>query len=201
MTTFNPEQLRALRKAKRITAVEMARRMGTSPAQVHRLEKGLRRLTVDALIGYCDALGINLGSLFASNIWVPVSGEIDSEFEVHPLTAHTDNRTLAPPLAPDQDTIAALRWAASRRFQPMRDHIVFYERKKEYADEIPWNKRCLIEREGGSQCLGFPIRTEDMVHIDFGNGPVEFDVQIRAAWPVIAVMPPFAIEQLQMPLE
>ncbi|CAN0568318.1 unnamed protein product, partial [Laminaria digitata] len=191
MTNFEPEKLRALRKAKQITAAELARRMNTSPAQVHRLEKGLRRLTVDALINYCDALDINLGSLFASNVWVPVTGVIDSDFEVHPLTPHNDNRTLAPLLTPERGTIAALRWAASRRFQPMRDHIVFYERKNDSDLEIPWNKRCLVEREGGSQCLGFPIRTEDSAHIDFGSGPVEFDVSIRQAWPVIAVMPPF----------
>lgn len=175
--------------------------MSTSPAQIHRLEKGLRRLTVDTLISYCDALDINLGSLFSSNLWVPVSGEIDSEFEVHPLTPHNDNRTLAPPLTPGKDTLAALRWAASRRFQPMRDHIVFYERREDPTLPIPWNKRCLIERAGGRQCLGFPIRTDDKAHIDFGNGPVEFDVAIERAWPVIAVMPPFAIEQLQMPEE
>lgn len=198
MPNFEPTQLRNLRKAKRVTAVELARRMNTSPAQIHRLERGLRRLTVDALISYCEALDVDIRSLFTRDAWVPINGEIDSDFEVKRLPENSANRTIAPLLTPNRSAIAALRWAASRRFQPMRDHIVFYERTIEPMPEIAWNKRCLVERADGSQCLGWPIKTDDKVHIDFGNGPVEFDVEIMGANPVVAVMPPFAIEQSQL---
>lgn len=202
MQRFDPTQLRSLRKAQGITAVELARRLGTSPAQVHRLEKGLRRLTVDALISYCAALGADVGSLFRADVRVPITGTIDSEFQVQSLPPGSVDETPAPPLSSDMSSVAALRWAASRRFQPMLDHLVFYTTSPiAGVPELPWNKRCLIERSDGSRCLGWPIRDQDRAHIDVGNGPVEFSVEIARAWPVIAVMPPFAIDELKLPAD
>ena len=200
MPKFDHNQLRVLRNTKNLTAAELARRMGTSPAQIHRLEKGLRRLTVESLIDYCDAVGVTPGSLFTSNVWVPITGVIDSEFEIQPLPPTSADKTLAPPITKDLSSVAALRWAASRRFQPMRDHIVFYQRTNEGGvPDIAWNKRCLVMRKDGSQCLGWPIKDGTKAHIDVGDGPAEFNVEIVWASPVIAVMPPFAIEELQAP--
>lgn len=199
MFRFDPEQLRSLRTRKKITATELARRMAISPAQVHRLEKGDRRLTVDSLIDYCDALEVSVGQLFTPNVWVPVTGVIDSDFEIQPTPPNTPDKTLAPPLTGDMSKVAALRWAASRRFEPMRDHIVYFSRHEEGVPDYAWNKRCLVMRQDGSQCLGWPIEQNNSVHIDVGDGPVEFNVEITWASPVIAVMPPFAIESLQPP--
>ena len=200
MTTFDPSQLRTLREQQKVRASEMARRMQTSPAQIHRLETGQRRLTVDALIQYCAALGVNPGNLFTPNTWVPITGVIDSDFEIQPLPPDSPHQTLAPPLTRDMSSVGALRWAAIRRFQPMRDHVVFYRRFEPGVPDFAWNKRCLVMREDGTQCLGWPIKTGNTVHFDVGDGgPVEFDVGIVWASPVIAVMPPFAIEDLQMP--
>ena len=199
MSKFDPDQLRVLRKSKHITATELARRMDTSPAQIHRLEKGQRRLTVDSLLHYCDSIGVSVGNLFAPNEWVPVTGVIDSEFEILPLPPSSPDKTLAPSLTSDMKSLGALRWAAGRRFSTMRDHVVFYKRNLEGVPDSVWNKRCLILRADGSQCLGWPIRSNNSVHIDFSNGPHEFDVEIKWASPVIAVMPPFAIEALQAP--
>ncbi len=199
MTAFDIKRLRALREAKEITAAEVARRMSTSPAQIHKLEKGLRRLTVDALISYCDALGVSPGHLLTGNAWVPVTGAIDSDFQVQPLPPGSESRTLAPPLREDMDPVAALRWAAGRRFRPMLGHLVFYLRSEAGVPESAWNKRCLVMRKDGSQCLGWPIRDNDKAHIDVGDGPAEFNVEIISASPVIAVIPPFAIRDLRPP--
>lgn len=194
---FDPGALRAIRKNKGVTAVALARRMGTSPAQLHRLERGQRRLTVDALLAYCAALEINPGSLLEATVTVPVTGIIDSDFEVQPPPGNGDLTTVAPPLSADMSSVFALRWAASRRFQPMRDHLVFYRQlSTEAVPEIAWNKRCLVVRADGSRCLGWPIRDDARAHIDVGNGPVEFSVQIAWAAPVIAVMPPHAVKEL-----
>lgn len=194
MSSFDPGQLRALRKSIGLTAAEVARRMHVSPAQVHRLEKGLRRLTVDGLIEYCHALRVSPGSLFTTHVPVPISGTIDSDFEIQPLPTGAAATTLAPPLVADMSRVAALRWEASRRFQPMRDHLVFYQQPSTAGvAEFAWNKRCLVMRDNGSQCLGWPIKDNNSVHIDVGDGPVEFNVEVRWAAPVIAVMPPFAI--------
>ncbi|MEM1435294.1 MAG: helix-turn-helix domain-containing protein [Pseudomonadota bacterium] len=202
LSHFDPARLRTLRKSRGITAVELATRMSLSPAQIHRIEKGQRRLTVDGLLAYCHALGTEIGALFRPHIEVPVTGVIDSEFQIQPLPPDSPALTPAPPLISDMQSVAALRWAASRRFQPMLDHLVFY---KPYAGdpmpEFAWNKRCLITRRDGSECLGWPIRDQDRAHIDVGDGPVEFSVEIIRAAPVIAVMPPFAIEGLVTPNE
>lgn len=201
MHKFDPGRLRCLRKAKQMTAVELASRLQTSPAQIHRLEKGLRRLTVEVLIDYCAALGVNPGSLLSANVWVPVTGVIDSDFHIQPLPAGAAARTVAPPLVDDMSLVAALRWAASRRFQPMRDHVVFYKQNAaQGVPEFAWNKRCLIRQKDGGQCLGWPIKDGDRAHIDVGNGLVEFSVEIVWASPVIAVMPPFAIDELALPM-
>lgn len=199
MSKFDPSQLSALRRSKNVTAAELARRMGTSPAQIHRLEKGLRRLTVDTLISYCTALSVSMGNLFAPNEWVPVTGVIDADFEIQPLPPNSPDRTLAPMLTTDMTGVGALRWAAGRRFQAMLDHVVFYKRNVEGVPDYAWNKRCLIIRGDGRQCLGWPIKTNNNIHIDFSNGPHEFDVEITWASPVIAVMAPFAIDELQAP--
>lgn len=209
MRSFDPARLRSLRQAQRITAAELARRLGISPAQIHRLERGQRRLTVDGMLGYCAALGIEPGSLFETSRVVSVTGAINSEFQIEPLAPGTSDSTVAPTLSPDMSQVAALRWAASGRFQPMRDHVVFYQRLDSAAPStgkglesapVSWNSRSLVTRGDGGQCLGWPIQDGNHAHIDFGNGPVEFNVEIVRADPVIAVMPPAAIERLQAQL-
>ncbi len=200
MADFDPSQLRSHRIRLGISATEVARRMAVSPAQIHRLENGDRRLTVNTLIQYCAAIGLSVGQLFAPSVWVPVTGVIDSEFEIQPLPPDAADQILAPPLMEDMSHVAVVRWAPSRRFAPMRDHSVFYNRHDDGVPDSAWDKRCLIVRSNGTQCLGWPIRQNGSVHVDVGDGhPVEFNVEIVWASPVIAVMPPFAIEGLQPP--
>lgn len=169
--------------------------MAISPAQVHRLENGQRRLSVDALVSYCRAIGVEPGSLFGHTPDVPITGVIDSDFEIQPVPPDTPQTTPAPTLALDMKLVAALRWAAGRRFQPMHNHLVFYRTHDDGIPEGAWDKRCLILRSDGRRYLGWPKKTGNRAHIDFGSGPVEFNVSITWASPVIAVMPPFAVEQ------
>ncbi len=199
MLEFDPNRLRTHRLLKGFTAVEVASRLGISPAQINRLEKGNRRLTVDNLIAYCSAIGVSVGQLFAPNVWVPVTGAIDSDFEIQPLAPSSPNKILAPPLMDDMDRVAAVCWAASRRFAPMAGHAVFFDRHESGVPEIAWNKRCVVVRKDGSQCLGWPVQQQGNVHIDVADGPAEFNVDIGWASPVIAVMPPHAIASLQPP--
>ena len=199
MKSFDPSLLKANRLRLQISATDVAKRLGVSPAQVHRIENGDRRLTVDTLLGYCDAIGISVGQLFAPNVWVPITGVIDSEFEIQALPPEAPNEILSPPLMDNMSRVAAVRWAASRRFAPMKDHAVFYERHNLGVPDFAWGKRCVIVRGDDSQCLGWPIQQSGSVHIDVGNGPVDFDVDITWASPVIAVIPPFAIAALLPP--
>ena len=63
---FNPYQLRLIRRQKNISVQELGELLGISVAQVHRLEKGERRLTVDMLIKFCAALQLEPAELFLS---------------------------------------------------------------------------------------------------------------------------------------
>ena len=200
MRDFDPARLRDIRIARGMSGIELAKCMEVSPAQIHRLEKGDRRLTVDTLLRYCDALNISVGQLFAPNSLVPVTGVIDSDFEIQPLPPNAPDQILAPPLVEDMSQLAVVRWAASRRFAPMRDHAVFYNRHEQGVPDFAWDKRCVIVRADGSQCLGWPTRQSGSVHINVGSGPVEFDVEVVWASAVVAVMPPFAIDALQPPI-
>lgn len=199
MLKFDPEQLKQLRIRKKITATALAKQMAVSPAQVHRLENGDRRLTVDALLSYCRALEIAPGHLLAPNTWVPILGAIQSDFDVRPIAQDAQERTLAPPLTDHMSTLAALRWETSKRFALMQDHLAFFNQHDEGIPKRAWNQRCLITRADGTQCLGWPIKQGNKVHIDTSDGQVEFEAEIRWASPIVCVMPPWAIEQLQPP--
>jgi transcriptional regulator with XRE-family HTH domain len=201
MLKFDPKQLKRLRIRKKITASSLAKQMEVSPAQVHRLENGDRRLTVDALFSYCRALGIAPGHFLVANVWVPIVGAIQSDFEVHPLASNTSERILAPPMTDQMDTLAALRWEPTRRFAPMRDHIAFFNQHNEGIPKHAWNQRCLIRRADDTRCLGWPIKQGKDVHIDTSDGQVEFNAEIRWASPILSVMPPWVLEQLQAPPE
>lgn len=199
MLKFDPKQLKDLRIRKKIKASALAKKMDVSPAQVHRLENGDRRLTVDALFSYCQALGITPGQLLVPNTWVPILGAISSDFEVRPIALDAGERTLAPPLTDDMDRLAALRWEPAKRFAPMRDHLAFFGQHDEGVPQRAWNQRCLITRADDTQCLGWPIKQGNKVHIDTSDGQVEFDAEIRWASPILSVIAPWAIEQLQPP--
>lgn len=199
MQTFDPKRLRQLRIGKQITASSLAKRMGVSPAQVHRLENGDRRLTVDAMLAYCQGLGLTPGQLLTPNAWVPIVGAIQSDFEVLPIRPDSPTRCLAPPLCDRMDELVALRWEPAKRFAPMRDHLAFFVQHDEELPERAWNQRCLISRADGTQCVGWPIKQGNKTHIDTSDGHVEFDAQIRWASPILSVMPPWAVENLQPP--
>ena len=201
MQKFDPKQLKQLRTRKKVTASALAKQMGVSPAQVHRLENGDRRLTVDALLAYCRALGLAPGQVLVPNVWVPILGAIQSDFDIRPIALDAQERTLAPPLTDNMSTLAAVRWEPSKRFAPMRDHLAFFNQHDEGVPKRAWNQRCLITRGDGSQCLGWPIKQGNKVHIDTSDGHVEFEAEITWASPIFSVMPPWAIEQLQPPTE
>ena len=76
---FDPGKLRLLRQRKGKTIADVADHLRISSAQVHRLEKGQRRLTIETLGQYCEALNIDLGQLF--EVQSRVASEMASGFE------------------------------------------------------------------------------------------------------------------------
>ena len=196
---FQPEVLRRLRLQKQLSAASVSRRLGISSAQVHRLENGQRRLTVDAFIDYCRAIDVAPARLLTQNTWVPITGVIDSEFQINPVPPNAEDKVLAPPLADDMSNLAGVQWAPSRRFAPMRGHVAFYGRHEQGVPDIAWGKRCVVMRADSSQCLGWIVKQGDNVHIDSGDGPVEFDVAVTWASPILCVMAPWAMPGVLAP--
>lgn len=96
-------------------------------------------MTGHTLISYCEALEIHPWQLFTANISAPITGVIESEFEIQPVPPNTPQRALALPLSDDAMTLAAVRWAPSGRLVPMRGHIAFYERHEEAVPDQAWD--------------------------------------------------------------
>lgn len=197
MNTFDPARLRSARLRAGLTIAEMAKRLNVSAAQVHRLETGQRRLTVDALLEICSALRVEITQLFSPSHTVPVLGVIDSTYEILPLPANTATMTYAPSIVPDMENVAAVRWEPHRRFSHMFGHIMlFYSNRNAVGDDC-WNQRCLLRRETGTQRIGWPVMREGIVHIDGVEGVTEFSVKLDWGSPILAVVSPVLIAQIE----
>ncbi|MGI9327575.1 MAG: helix-turn-helix domain-containing protein [Pseudomonadales bacterium] len=198
LENFNPQKLRWLRESKSVPMKQMADQLGVSAAQVHRLETGQRRLTVDMLLRYCRVLRSDPSQLLSTPARVPVIGLVDSEHEIQPVSQAEWQFTPAPFLVADMEHVAAMRWEPTTgRFGPMRGHLLFVYRNVVGVSNLAWGKRCLIERGDGSQRLGWPIREGSATHIDGVEGRAEFNVDIAWATPLLAVVPPFVIQRLE----
>lgn len=193
MTNFDPGRLRELRQQSGLSMAAIARKLNVSPAQVHRLEKGQRRITVDMLLQYCDALGVDISRLFAAEITVPIIAVADAEYEVLPLPPNTEYLTRAPNIVPDPHRLAAVRWEPTGRIARMFGHLLFFYADTQGVPDEAWGHRCVIRREQGTQRLGWPIRDGDRTHIDGTEGKVEFNADIVWASPILAVVPPFLL--------
>lgn len=197
MNAFDPIRLRNARLRAGLTIAELAKRLNVSAAQVHRLEMGQRRLTVDVLMEVCAALQMEINQLFSPSPRVPVLGVIDSTYEVLPLPANTATMTYAPAVVSDMENIAAVRWEPQRRFSYMFGHIMlFYTNGKGVGDDC-WNQRCLLRRETGTQRIGWPVLREGIVHIDGVEGVTEFSVKLDWGSPILAVVSPVLIAQIE----
>jgi len=188
---FDPQKLRDARKAQGIALKELAARIETSPAQVQRLERGQRRLTLDMFLTYCDALGVDPVDMLQERPMVPVIGIINNELEVVPLAPNTPHEAMAPRIISDPENLAAVRWASSGMFSTMKDHLMFFRIDTEGIPDVAWGQRCIIRHSNGSQRIGWLIGKDGQIHIDESFGDAEFNADVIWASPVLAVVPPF----------
>ncbi|MBT3623924.1 MAG: helix-turn-helix transcriptional regulator, partial [Gammaproteobacteria bacterium] len=101
MNTFDPLLLKHLRVEQGMTMKALADKLGTSTTQIHRLENGLRRLTVKMMFEFCEALNSSPVDLFDFPGNVPVTGIVDDAYEVLPLTPSSPKQILSPRLVQD----------------------------------------------------------------------------------------------------
>jgi len=197
METFEPTLLKRLRLQQGITITALAEKLGTSTTQVHRLENGLRRLTVTMLFQFCEALNSSPADLFEFSGSVPVTGIVDDSYEVLPLTPSSSKQVVSPRLVQDMQNVAALGWEPKNRLMPMHGHYMFYYAHNDGVPEHAWGNRCLLLLQDGRQRVGWPIRDAESFHIDNHEGRTEFNVELIWASPILAVVPPFLVSRLK----
>jgi repressor LexA len=191
MEKFDAQRLKQLRLQKSLTVVEMARRLDMSVAQIHRLEKGERRLTVDVLLKVCEELGVDVSQLFATPAKVPITGIINESYEVMPPPPNSDHSVWIPAGIPNPEKLAALRWETVGHISRISGHLAFYYAHEAGIPDNAWDNRCLIVRKDKSQCMGWLIRKDGVTHIDNPDGRSQFSVDVTWASPIMAVVPPF----------
>lgn len=199
MEHFNPGTLKLLRKQRRIRVADMADAMGVSVAQIHRLENGERRLTVDTLLQFCKVLDIDMCQLFAAHREIPVTGVINSVYEVLPTPEESVRSISLPAILPGIERVAALRWETSGHISGMTGHILLYYLHDDRVPNSAWGTRCYIRKSDGEQVIGWPIKDESATHIDIPEGRTQFNVELEWASPILAVLAPSAVKILQMP--
>ena len=198
MEKFEPLQLKRLRVQQGMTITALAKKLGTSTTQVHRLENGLRRLTVTMLFVFCEALNTSPADLFEFSGSVPVTGVVDDAYEVLPLTPTSPKQVVSPRLVQDMQNVAALGWEPKNQLMPMHGHYMFYYAHNNGVPEHAWGNRCLLLLGDGRQRIGWPIRDAESFHIDNHEGRAEFNVELIWASPILAVVPPFLMNNLKL---
>ena len=198
MEKFDPLQLKRLRVQQGMTITALAKKLGTSTTQVHRLENGLRRLTVTMLFEFCEALNTSPADLFEFSGSVPVTGVVDDAYEVLPLTPTSPKQVVSPRLVQDMQNVAALGWEPKNQLMPMHGHYMFYYAHNNGVPEHAWGNRCLLLLGDVRQRIGWPIRDAESFHIDNHEGRAEFNVELIWASPILAVVPPFLMNNLKL---
>jgi transcriptional regulator with XRE-family HTH domain len=185
-----PEMLRAMRLKRKLTLKQVAARVGLSPAQIQRLEKGERRMTIDLLAAYCAALRISATELIRGEVQVPIIGIVDAQSNILALPAGSAEWTRVPYLVAEPSRLGAVRWETRDRFELMNGAVEFF-----YAD-VPgiapnaWNRRCIIRRGDGTQRIGWLLSKDGQTHVSDNLGGVEFNLQVEWASPILAMLAP-----------
>ena len=168
--------------------------MGVSAPQVQRIEAGDRQLTLNFLEDYCDALEIDILSLFDPVAEVPIIGVIDAASNIHPVPAGTDSSVRAPRLISRPERLAAVRWNAMTLFQAMADYIGFFCSDTKGIPHDAWGRRCILRRSDGSHRLGWPILEDGQVHIVAPGIESELNAELDWASPILGVFAPQTLE-------
>ncbi len=185
-----PELLRAMRLKRRLTLKQVAARVGLSPAQIQRLEKGERRMTIDLLAAYCSALRIGPTELIRGEVHVPIIGVVDARSNILPLPAGSPELTRVPYLVSQPSRLNAVRWATRDRFELMNGVVEFFLADLRGIPEHAWNRRCVIRRADGTQRIGWLLSRDGQVHVSDNVGIVEFNLQVEWASPILAMLAP-----------
>lgn len=193
MTTLNLSLLRETRLRRHLTLQDVADRIGASPAQIQRLEKGRRHMTMEMLQAYCAVLELDPLQVFGADfVMVPVIGVVDFRSNVLPLPAGSPVMAPVPPIVFDAHRLAAVRWEARDRFELLTGSLMVFYADVGGISSAAWNRRSVIRRSDGTQRTGWLYRQDGQTHVNDVVGPVEFNVQIEWASPILGMINPGA---------
>lgn len=192
--SLEPNALRAMRLRRKLTLKQVAARIGVNPAQVQRLEKGDRRMTVDILAAYCKALRVSPIELLRGEVEVPIVGVVDEHSNILPLPAGTPEWTRAPYLVDEPQRLAAVRWEARDRLELMNGTLEFFFADVTAIPANAWNNRCVLRKRDGTQRMGWLFRKDGQTHVNDNLGGVEFNLDVEWASPVLAQLSPELLE-------
>jgi len=192
--SFSLSALREARQRKGLTLKQVAQKMGVSPPQVQRIESGERRLTVDFLERFCDAVELNLLDLFHQEVFVPIIGVIDINVNIQPLPAGMNTMVRAPRIVSHPERLAGVRWHAGQHYKVMEGHVAFFYADTKGIPHDAWGRRCIMRRTDGTQRYGWLFQEDGQIHIiDPGHEP-ELNVKLEWASPVLGVIAPQLLE-------
>lgn len=185
------DRIRQLRRNRQMTLQQLGDAAGLSIQQLHRLERGHRRMTLDVIEAVSKVLGVDVASLMRSNrVMVPVLGVLDADTFVNPLPPDSEVFVPAPFLGVDPGRLGAYRWLPDQRIALMEGHRVYFCRDIDGIDSKAWGQRSIIRLEDGSQRMGWLIRQGDQVHVGQLQRMYELDVKVAWASKVLGVLPP-----------
>ena len=189
-TALCRQAMREARQAQGLTLKQVAYKMGISSPQVQRVESGARRLTIQFLQDYCDAININILDLFSPLIAVPVIGVIGADANINPVAAGMDTWVRAPHIVCHPERLASVRWGANAPFKAMEGHIGFFYADTHGIPDTAWRKACVMRRADGTHRLGSLVNVEGQIHVLGPAHEVELNAQIEWASPLLATIAP-----------
>lgn len=161
--------LREIRKEKKLTLEQVAERADASTAQIQKLERGERRLTIDWVRRLAVALDVTEAEILGIEVAgdsnpVPVVGYVGAGAEVFPIDDHHKGAGLyeadAPPHLPHGKGIA-LEVRGDSMMPFIQDgFILFYNERYPGVPPELVNKMCVVQVQGGP-CLVKWIRKGD----------------------------------------
>ena len=184
------ERIREIRKQRGLTLQDLGEVCGMSVQQVHRLERGHRRLTVEMLEKLCYGLRVDMFALVRCAEQVPVLGIMDHDFTVHPLPPNAEVTVPAPYLGVDPKRLGAYRWHPRTRIANMEGQRIYFCRDVEGIAPDAWGHRSIITLADGTQRMGWLVEQDGHVHIGQTGGISELNITPVWASKVLGVLPP-----------
>lgn len=181
--------LKELRQSKKLSLAAAAELIGTSDAQLHRLENGVRRMTMGWAKRIAQGYGVNISEVLGLDSFtsqVPVVAYVGAGTEVFKFGETEAVDYVDAPPGTQEDTIEAAIVRGDSMYPAYRDRdILYYKRHFGEIDDLV-GKECVIRLTDNRQYIKTVMKgTKKGLYtlISYNAVPV-LDVKISWAAPV-----------------